>query len=136
MSGAMGARCEPDRARLSRKGARGSQRRAEISDCRNAKGCCKVRVLCGFPCCRGADLRKARENREDAFRRSRRVRRIAKPRAEEAAPLVAFLGRSYGYKEISDYIVGERSVMSREEAETAIAEASTFVEQIEAWLSE
>jgi len=38
--------------------------------------------------------------------------RVVKDRAENAAPLVAFLGRAYGYKQASDYVIGEHSDMT------------------------
>jgi len=59
-----------------------------------------------------------------------------KDRSENAAPLVACLGRAYGYKQVSDYVIGEHSDMSRKEAEAALEEATRFVDQIAAWLNE
>ena len=60
--------------------------------------------------------------------------RAAKDRSENAAPLVAFLGRAYGHKQASDYNIGKHSSMSREEAEAALEEATRFVDQVAAWL--
>ena len=62
--------------------------------------------------------------------------RAVKDRSENAAPLVACLGRAYGYKQVSDYVIGEHSDMSRKEADAALEEATRFVDQIAAWLNQ
>lgn len=54
---------------------------------------------------------------------------------DSGRPYLVFLSHAYRFKELSDYVIGERSVIVREDAEMALAEATALVEQIAQWLA-
>jgi uncharacterized protein (UPF0332 family) len=61
--------------------------------------------------------------------------RLAKDDTRIARTMTAFLPKAYQYKEISDYSVNPKAVVTMPNAETAISSAADFIDCIESILT-
>jgi uncharacterized protein (UPF0332 family) len=65
----------------------------------------------------------------------REFARLAKDDGRVAQGMTTFLAQAYEYKEVSDYNVDPKAVVTMQNAETAIARATDFLDRIEAILA-